>query len=72
MITNINMVTTTAIERFQANRRPLVFKDRMGVTWSLSYAESRDKPYSASSFHTRKSFRFGTLPELIRHLSEAA
>lgn len=72
MITNIDFVTTTAIDRFQANRRPLVFKDSLGGIHSLGHAPQREKPYSAASHKAGgKVWRFGTLPELKKHLTEA-
>lgn len=73
MITDLDFVTTTAIDRFQTNRRPLVFKDRLGGIHSLGYAPQRENPYSASSHQAgSKVQRFGTLRELKRHLAEAA
>lgn len=72
MITNLDLVTTTAIERFQTNRRPMVFRDGMGNDHRLSYEPIREKPYAAHSAHGRLMWRFSTLPQLKRHLESPA
>lgn len=72
MIDDPDLVTTTALDRFKANRRPFLFRDRFGHTQRLQHDVGKDRPYSAHNTTTRTVWAFQTLPELRRHLKETA
>lgn len=73
MIEEITMVTQTALERFHANRRVFIFKDRFGDHHTITYNADRTLPFSAMRLHAVAiENRFSTLRELRDYLSETA
>lgn len=69
---SVELVTTTALERFQANRRAFLFRDRVGHTHQLQYSAGHFKPYSAHNLATKRVRMFARVDELRRYLETAA
>lgn len=73
MITDIKMVTRTALKRYADRQRAFLFVDRLGGVWHLRYFADWPRPFKAQlSGRVGKAAEFDTLAQLREHLENAS